>query len=283
MIERQKNEDGFTIIELLIAMFIGSIMLWVAVSTYVKQDKLLRNENSNVHLRDFARLAMDELVPNIRLAGYGFPSGNSGTGRPARGITVANATTLTYRANTDDVSTLANQDSLASTDNWIWVADPVAAGFIVTDQVVAFDLNTPTNWNPNNSVVNLSTSVLNWGAGQNGFNISPVTNGVPVAVNNYHVITYNYNAGNQIITLADDRGTADGGTDDTMITVANNVSDLTFSYFDANGAPLTTLPLNATDLGNVRKIQISLTMVDDVESSTTATLLTNVHLRNMGT
>ena len=64
--------------------------------------------------------------------------------------------------------------------------------------------------------------------------------------------------------------------------MTDNVSDLTISYLDANGNSLTSIPLNAADLGKVRNLQISLTLVDSQESSITATLQTNLHLRNMG-
>lgn len=110
----------------------------------------------------------------------------------------------------------------------------------------------------------------------------PVTDNAAVEINNYHVITYTYNSGPQTITVTDDQGTAANG-DDTTTMVANKVSDLTFTYFDADDTPLTTLPLSAADLGEVRKIGISITAVNDDDPSITALLLTDINLRNMGT
>jgi len=283
MIATQKNEKGFTLIEMLISMAIGVVLLGTAIYTYTKQDSLVRDENSNVQLRDFARLAMDALVPDIRMAGYGFPPGDSGKGRPAQGIDVADATTLTYFANTDNVLTYANGDRL-SADNWIDAIDPLAAGFVAGDNVVFFNANDPNEWN-RYPAAGVSNAMLVWdplGPSPNGFDIQPVTNGVPTVINKYHIININYNAGTQIITVTDDNGTAAVG-DDTTITVADNVSDLTFSYFDPDGTELTALPLSAADLGEVRRIQISVTVVNPDQTDMTVTLSTNVHLRNMGT
>jgi len=110
----------------------------------------------------------------------------------------------------------------------------------------------------------------------------PITDNAAVEVNQYHIITFTYNSGLQTIIVQDDNGTNDGGTDDTTTTVASKVSDLTFTYFDADDNALTTLPLSAADLGEVRKIGVSITVVNDDDTSITALLLTDINLRNMG-
>lgn len=291
MIDKQmKNENGFALIELLIAMAIGIIVLGVAIFTYNKQDQLLRNENKNVQIRDFARLAMDDLTTNIRMAGNGFPPGDSTltTPRPARGVTNADVTTITYRANTDGITTFVNFDSTSTTNKKLPVAD--ISSFVINDHVVFFDVQTPTKWNTKTfeSTSNIAAigDFMEWGASvaaQNDFTFEPITDNVAVPVNKYHTIIYSHNAVAQTINVKDDMGTNDGGTDDTDIIMANNVSNLTFSYFDMNGDPLnTTLPLPAADLGNLRKIQISITVVDEDDDTVTTTLLTDITLRNMG-
>ncbi len=283
MIDTQKNEKGFTLIEMLVSMVIGITLLGTAIYSYTKQDSMLRDENTNVQLRDFARLAMDELVPDIRMAGYGYPPGDSTltTPRPARAIAVADATTFTYMANTDDISINSNADGIATTDNWVSCNNPGAAGFAAGDNAVFFNANDPSEWNFY-TVDGVFAASIDWAVGEaNGFLITTATNGIPVVVSNYHTISINYNAGTQLITVTDDNGTFAGG-DDTTITVATNVSVLTFSYFDTDGNALTTLPLSAADRGEVRRVQIFVTLVDADNNDMTATLRTNVHLRNMG-
>jgi prepilin-type N-terminal cleavage/methylation domain-containing protein len=283
MFDTQKNEKGFTLIEMLISMVIGIALLGTAIYSYTKQDSLLRDENSNVQLRNFARLAVDELVPEIRMAGFGFPPGDSTltTPRPARAIVVADATTFTYMANTDDISINSNADGIATTDNWVSCDDPAAAGFAAGDNAVFFNANDPIEWN-SYTVDGVFAASIDWDVGEaNGFLIETATKGIPVVVSNYHMITIFYDAGTQLITVTDDNGTFAGG-DDTTITVANNVSELTFSYFDANGNPLAALPLSAADLGDIRRVQIFVTVVNADDNNLTATLRTNIHLRNMG-
>ena len=63
-----KNEKGFTLVEMLVAMAISIVLMASIIYVFTKQSSVLRDENSNVQLRDFARLAMDVLVPNSRRA-----------------------------------------------------------------------------------------------------------------------------------------------------------------------------------------------------------------------
>jgi prepilin-type N-terminal cleavage/methylation domain-containing protein len=293
MIDRQmKNEKGFTLIEMLIAMAISVVVLGAAISTYSKQDKVLRDETRNLQTRDYARLAMDRLMDDLILIGYGFPPGNSSatacpsdtgaTAQWARGITNADATTMTYKANIGSVSTYANLD-VTSMTNGFFVTD--TTGFAVNDNVVFYNVENPCDWNeyPANGVTTTSPFIIAWqSSNKNDYDFNPIGDNVAVVLNRYHTITYTYDSGNQWIRVTDDQGTDDGGTDDTTVTVASKVSGFTFNYFDANGNALTTLPLSADDLGSVRKIRISITAVSDGDTDITATLLTEINLRNMG-
>jgi hypothetical protein len=112
-------------------------------------------------------------------------------------------------------------------------------------------------------------------------------------INKYHEITYTFNAGPQTITVVDDQGTDPTG-DDTTTTIATNVTNLTFSYFNSvvyNSTADPTavaLPLDwvnvadRPDLGNIRRINIDITVRDQNETTVTTTLVSDVTLRNMG-
>jgi len=297
MIDRKiKNEKGFSLIELMLAAALGIVVLGAAIHTYTKQDSLLRDESAGVRARDHARLAMDALLPNIRLAGFGFPAGDSGVPRAAWGITNADVTTLTYRASMQNISTNVARDAVATATGLVVPLDSADNIFFANDTVVFYDVVTPTNWavrtvSAVGNNVNLGDPVnydtLSMSGVQNGFAVEPQAGLAPVVVHKYHTVVCTYNAGAQTITITDDQGTADGGTDDVTTTIANNVTDLTFRYFDAAGAELTVLttgdPTNATALGNVREIQASITVVDpNSNGEIDTTLMTNLHLRNMG-
>jgi prepilin-type N-terminal cleavage/methylation domain-containing protein len=284
MINRQmKNEKGFTLIEMLIAMSMGVVLLGAAVYTYSKQDKLLREENRSLKTRDFSRLVMDRVIDNLIIAGYGFPPGNSGTGRPARGITNADVTTLTYRANTENITTYVNVDNTDPNSNILKVVD--TTDFTVGDNVVFFNVEDPASWNT--KVLNAKNSTtLGWvtGAlGRNEYAFLPQDKNLAVSVSQYHVITIAYNSVAQTITITDDQG--DGNNITT--TVANNITNLAFSYFDKTGTPLTVLtttdPADPTELGEIRKVGVLITTASADDPAITETLLTDINLRNMGT
>jgi prepilin-type N-terminal cleavage/methylation domain-containing protein len=277
------NDKGFTLIELMVAMTISVILLGAAMYTYNKQDQVLRDENKNLKLRDYARLAMDQLDNNLRMAGAGFPPGSSTAGRPARGVSNADATTITFMANTEGISTNANFDMLSVNDNGFLVPSGSAADFSVGDTVVFFNAEDPDEWNAypidnmgTTTISGVNYDTIDWSpSDKNDFTFEPIDDGVAVLLNQYHTYTLAYNAGNQTITESVDGAAA--------VAIASQVSSLTFSYFDANGTALTTLPLNATDLGNVRRVQIMIIVVDDIDPTVTATLITDVNMRNMGT
>jgi prepilin-type N-terminal cleavage/methylation domain-containing protein len=293
MIDRQmKNEKGFTLIELMIAAAMGVVLLGAAVYTYSKQDKLLRNENRKLQLRDYARMTMDELEPMLRMAGNGLPPGNSVAARDALGVVAADATSITFLANTDGVSTSLSLDC-GQLQPFVPVEN--ITGFANGDSVSIFDTRDPTN--AEQRVLNgagvgtVTTSLcpdLSGDVTSGGLFFpsgSPLTilyrpflNGAAVVVYRYNTITYTYNAGAQTITVTDDQG---NGTNITT-TVANNISDLTFSYFDATGGAL-SLPLNSTELASIRRMNVSLTVVDEIETDETVLLITDINMRNMGT
>ena len=140
------NQKGCTLLELLVAMVISTILLGAAMYTYTKQDNLLRTENKNLKLRDYVRLAMDQLDNNLRMAGAGFPPGDSDAGRPARGVSNAEADTITFMANTEGISTNADFD-MAVASNGFLVPSGGAASFAPNDTVVFFNAEDPLDWN----------------------------------------------------------------------------------------------------------------------------------------
>ncbi|MCH7498721.1 MAG: hypothetical protein IH886_01715 [Nitrospinae bacterium] len=270
-------------------MAISTLLLGAAMYTYTKQDQVLRDENKNLKLRDYARLAIDQLDNNLRMAGAGFPPGDSDAGRPARGVSNADATTITFMANTEGISTNANFDMPSVNSNGFLVPSGSLAPFSVGDDVVFFNVEDPDEWNayPITGIgtttivdypvlgVNTTFDVIAWqGGNKNDFPFEPIDDGVAVVLNQYHTYILAYNAGTKTITESVDGAAA--------VAIASHVSSLTFSYYDADGTALTTLPLGATDLGNVRRVQIMIIVIDDIDPDTTATLLTDVNMRNMG-
>lgn len=257
---KHNNEQGLTLIELLIATAISAVVLGATISTYTKQEKTLRTETDKTFLRGLGRLAIEELATEIRRAGYGFP--------PGQGISVATATSITYFANTDDTQTMVAAD-VTATNTTLTVRDD--AGFNDTDNLVIFNLRNLADWEvgqvsgtPAGNVITLNSGTVNsYPADQN------------IVIHKYHTLVYTYDAGTNLISK-----TIDGGG---AIPLIGKVSDMTLTYFDANDVPLAT-PMNAGDanLANIRKVEIELSLEVSTNTSATATFKTNINLRNMG-
>jgi type II secretory pathway component PulJ len=69
----RNNKKGFTIIELLVAVFMGIVLTAAAMSLYLTQHKQLLVQESIADTQSSLRAATAELASNIRLAGYKVP------------------------------------------------------------------------------------------------------------------------------------------------------------------------------------------------------------------
>jgi prepilin-type N-terminal cleavage/methylation domain-containing protein len=70
---RQTHEAGFTLLELLCAMAISGIMLGAMLTFFLVQRQYLGAQEQVTEMLQNARAAMDMIVDDIRLTGYGAP------------------------------------------------------------------------------------------------------------------------------------------------------------------------------------------------------------------
>lgn len=82
----KKENRGFTLVELLVAMAISSIMLAAILVTYQSQAKTHMTQQEVVDMHQNARAAMDLMAREIRMAGLD-PTGNAGAGIYPNGAT----------------------------------------------------------------------------------------------------------------------------------------------------------------------------------------------------
>ena len=66
----QKRKTGFTIIELLVALSISSILIAAVYRTFAGQHKVYHVQNQVMEMQQGVRVAMDILVRDIRMAGF---------------------------------------------------------------------------------------------------------------------------------------------------------------------------------------------------------------------
>ena len=269
-----KNEKGFTLIEMMIAAFIGLMVLGGSIYVFNKQNTLIRTENARTDVRALGRFAMAELATEIRRAGYGFPN--------AWGIFVAEPDQLTFFANTFDTNggligvqeayTTGTADITAGDTN-ISVADN--SDFSNGNFIVVFDAS--------------GTVAFPWAGGTvtgtPGATIT-LSSASPAAfalldgivVNQYQAITYDFDAVNGLLTVSTNPGGGAG-----VIPVIGNVTALSFTYFDVNGTqiiPATPPALTPLERAQIRKIIISLTLQHATESSVTLNFNTDIEIRN---
>jgi type IV pilus assembly protein PilW len=74
---RQQASEGFTLVEVLIAMLIGGVVLAAVMVSFQSQHKVYLAQDEVVTMHQNARVALDMLVRDIRMAGYD-PSSQSG-------------------------------------------------------------------------------------------------------------------------------------------------------------------------------------------------------------
>ena len=92
---------GFTLVELLVAMAVASIMLAAMVSLFLSLNKSYTRQNAAAEVQQVTRAGVDFMAQSIRMAGL--DPVQTGT----FGITVANDTSITFRADFDLDGSLA--------------------------------------------------------------------------------------------------------------------------------------------------------------------------------
>ncbi len=74
--KNRKRHNGFSLVELVVAAAITGIIIGAGLSLYLNQQKHCLIQEQVVETQQSVRVSMNELVRNIRMAGYGyFPTG----------------------------------------------------------------------------------------------------------------------------------------------------------------------------------------------------------------
>jgi prepilin-type N-terminal cleavage/methylation domain-containing protein len=257
MIKRTENEEGVTLIELLIVMAMSAVLLGATISIFVKQERTMRDQMSKTNLRALGRIAMEDMAKELRRAGYGFSGG--------LGITAMTLTSVDIRGNTDEVSSSLSADAAAATDH-VDVFD--YSNFTVGDNIVVY--------NPKDDVSEVQVMDTSTTTGKIDLVSNSLTNAYTVEdgtiVSQYHTVAYSFASGRITRTV-----------DGTAIPMVGNVSNLAFTYRDSAGTVITpTNPATAAELASVRGIGIALTLSQtDGNSNIAVSLNTHVNLRNM--
>lgn len=103
--EHFRNARGFTLVEMIIAMAVGLIVIFLLYDLFVAENKQYNTQEAIVEMQQNARAAMDMMTTEIRMAGYD-PTSAAGAGI---GAYAANSLTFTQDLNGDKDVTDANE------------------------------------------------------------------------------------------------------------------------------------------------------------------------------
>jgi len=263
------DQKGFTIVELLVsAVIFVVILLGIYMMYETNQITFLKGEKKT-NIQQNARIAMDQMETEIRMAGYGVPTAASPS-KIEPIITAASATSISFLADIENASTTLSASASAPTTS-VTVAS--AAGFSANDsiyitdglkweQLVIASVNKTTN------IITFTSALTgNYAAGSmvtepKTIRYSLVCDTPPCPPNSY--------------TLKRDGGSGQ------LQPLAEKLSSLTFSYYDSINAaiPISSFPARLKD---IRRISISISTSDTVpgQAPETFVLTSEVRPRNL--
>ncbi|OGL42262.1 MAG: hypothetical protein A3C43_07210 [Candidatus Schekmanbacteria bacterium RIFCSPHIGHO2_02_FULL_38_11] len=109
----RENINGFTLIEMMIAVLLSSILVVFIYQFFDYQQKSYNLQDQLTEMQQNLRVATDALSRDLRITGYGVPSATS----PSTIIRITNATenSITFLANRSDVHTELSSDYASGT------------------------------------------------------------------------------------------------------------------------------------------------------------------------
>lgn len=227
-------ERGVTLVEVVIFMAVFTVILLGMYDAHVNyQFSMVRNE-ARAKIQDDARRTMEQMLREIRMAGYGVPTAADPTPLPAFTAASASAisfltseggatTNLTAPANVTATTLTVASSALFQTNDGIYVSD-----------AAKYRAATVTATGGNSLTITPALTA--------GFASGATVTRQP------RQVTYSYNAG----TLSRDLGTGGG-----LQPLVTGISSLAFSYFDANNNPV---GLPGGNLAAIRRVLVDMTV-----------------------
>jgi prepilin-type N-terminal cleavage/methylation domain-containing protein len=238
-----RDPRGFTLLELLISAVILPIILLAVYLMYEANQATYLKGESRTDLQQHARIGMDRMETEIRIAGYGVPIAT--TPATLRPITDATETSITFLADLEDASTtLRAAAGVAATS----LAVVSAAGLKVGDSIYVTDA---LQWQQ------VAVEDVNREANTLALR-SALTGAYPAGSQVMRPKTIRYSLLCDIPPCPPNAFTLkrDGGSGQLQ-PLAARIASLVFTYYDAANAPIPPATFPAR-LGDIRRIGIAL-------------------------
>lgn len=261
----QTSEEGFTIIELMIATGVLLVVLSSALFFFSRSQSIYTNERQTLNMVQDLRTAFDRFTNEIRMAGAGLPG--------YRGVISGRADTLTVRGDFNDTFTIVTSTGTISGGTL-----PVGSttGFVAGQTISMLDTDGPTAGSSGFATIS-SVNVINSTITVDTSSFLPLTSGSQLSdfgpgclINvierrTYSVVNSGDNLGSIMRTTAFEDTQNVGATILAAETLASNVVDpsgnpaLRFIYLKADDAPADVDPVTGYVVPTqVAKVQITL-------------------------
>ncbi len=278
---------GITLIELLIALVISSILIAAVYRTFIGQQKTYTVQEQVVDMQQNVRVAINRMMREIRMADFG---GVSDVLNLAGGVNGPTKAITTYPSSTDKID---NNNTITIVGGFKQIKDasgnPIlissASGTTVTlDHATnEFDGAAPHRYI---SIGGLESNTVHSRAGAVLTLDNPLKVAYPAGTPVFKVQALTYDVG-----LSDDKRCLrrDENTGGGAFAVAENIENVQFEYYD--GASPLPLVLPIADPGKIRMIRVTVTARTDRtdpellktgDGYRRRTITSNIQVRNMG-
>ncbi|KMP11571.1 hypothetical protein UR09_02940 [Candidatus Nitromaritima sp. SCGC AAA799-A02] len=250
------DSSGFTLIELMISLIIGSLILYGLYKTYIFQDMVLNREGGKIDATQNGRNTVDVLTRDLRMIGTGVPETVDDV------LTAADYQSITYLANSWNISTRLSSRAVSG-DTTLTVED--SSGFI-KDQVIyicaddsASAAITLDSDPPNSTTINLPAALTG-------------TYPTGCRVNVVDTVTYAFaGAPKEIQRTILPQNALNAGVAETL---ATDIDYVQFVYYDGYGAPISALgsTLSTSERASVRGIELTVVALSSKEDNPPSTV-----------
>jgi type IV pilus assembly protein PilW len=268
------KDRGVTLIELLIALVISSILIAAVYRTFIGQQKTYTVQEQVVDMQQNVRVAINKMMREIRMANFGnvssvFPVNGFGTviTPDLKSITIVGGFKQIKDASGNPILTSSTSGTSVTLGHATDEFDGAAHKYI--------------------SIGGLESNTVHSRAGAALTLDNPLKVAYPAGTPVFKVqaLTYSVGLSNDKMCLRRDENTGGGA-----FAVAENIENVQFEYYDG-ASPPNLLALPIADPGKIRMIRVTLTAktnMADPELLKTGdgyrrrTIASNIQVRNMG-